>query len=160
MGCGVSNEMPLVEEDAINKNRRRSKDSSSSGGFISFISGAFYEPLRQASFIFNFRSSQKSKSCALSLIQYQCNNCPISERTQSHFPIHPSTIQTLPLSHLPTLPLSLPPLTLSPAKDPSWSSSNLFMLTFYQFRLGCWRNWEAFDKWKNERWKIQWSAKI
>ena len=38
MGCGVSNEMPLVEEDAISKDVRQSKDSSSGGAhmFCSF----------------------------------------------------------------------------------------------------------------------------
>ena len=78
MGCGVSNEMPLVEEDAISKNLQRSKEStSSSGGVCMFCwlcqsqRGSFCTraALLVKQPVFFSTSPNKAKL----LIQFQCN---------------------------------------------------------------------------------------
>ena len=72
MGCGVSNEMPLVEEDAISKNVRQPKDS---GGVHDFLapSGALYIPVHQywPSTQFSiFTQPNKTRVTSKVLIQY------------------------------------------------------------------------------------------
>ena len=96
MGCGVSNEMPLVEEDAISKNLRRSKESSSSGGrFICSVSirSSLHTrmPLKPV-FRFSLSPTEQELRYAMNTtesnwLNSQFTNYPLTERT--HVPSSP-----------------------------------------------------------------------